>query len=242
MKYLSFVFLIVAVTWLSGCSLDESTAVTKKKDAAELALDKLPAEKKPTAPPESAPTPQSSPQPNPKAMSKQYPSAPAIQIDANKKYTATLHTDKGDIVVELDVKNMPKTVDNFVFLAKDHFYDNTIFHRTMKGFMIQGGDPEGTGVGGPGYNVNETPKVGTTYTRGTIAMAKTGADPAGTSGSQFFIMHSDNPLPPDYATFGHVTSGLDVVDMIATAPTQPGGEGSTPVTPVVVKSVDILEK
>ncbi|TXH07223.1 MAG: peptidylprolyl isomerase [Candidatus Moraniibacteriota bacterium] len=165
-----------------------------------------------------------------------------MSIDAAKKYVATLHTEKGDIEIELDSKEMPQTVNSFIFLARDHFYDGTIFHRTMEGFMIQGGDPTGTGMGGPGYKVTENPKPSTNYKRGVVAMAKTLQEAAGTSGSQFFIMHADYALSADYATFGQVTKGLEVVDAIATAPTQPGGEGSKPVTPVKITSVDIVEQ
>jgi cyclophilin family peptidyl-prolyl cis-trans isomerase len=145
-------------------------------------------------------------------------------------------------VVLLNAKTTPITVNNFVFLAKNNFYDNTIFHRVIKGFMIQAGDPKGNGTGGPGYKVVETPPSDTQYSRGTIAMAKRGDEPAGTSGSQFFIMHKDYSLPPDYIAFGSVTSGLDVVDKIATAATLPGGEGSTPVNPVKIQSVEIIEQ
>lgn len=160
---------------------------------------------------------------------------PAMQIDQNKTYTATLKTSEGDIEIALNTKQTPITVNNFVSLARSDFYNNTIFHRTIKGFMIQGGDP--TGTGGPGYKFNDEPFEGE-YARGTVAMANSGKN---TNGSQFFIMHGDTPLKKDYVIFGKVTNGLDVVDKIATAPTQPGGEGSTPVTPVKITSVEITE-
>lgn len=163
---------------------------------------------------------------------------PAMQIDPKKSYTAVLHTTKGDITVALFADKTPKTVNNFVALARKKFYDNTIFHRTIVGFMIQGGDPEGTGMGGPGYRFDDEPFDGE-YTRGTIAMANAGPD---TNGSQFFIMHQDYGLPKNYVIFGITTEGLDVVDAIATAPTKPEGEGSTPVVPVTVNSIDITEQ
>ena len=159
-------------------------------------------------------------------------------IKAGKTYTATLKTDKGDIVIALDAAAVPKTVNNFVFLAEKHFYDNTIFHRVIKGFMIQGGDPTGTGTGGPGYHFADEPFTGA-YSRGTVAMANAGPN---TNGSQFFIMQADTGLPQNYVIFGHVTSGMDVVDQIADAPMQPGGEGSSPVTPVHILSATIVEK
>lgn len=169
---------------------------------------------------------------------KQYSEAPAVSIDSAKQYAAVLHTTEGDITIALAAKATPKTVNNFVFLAREGFYDGVIFHRTIKGFMIQGGDPTGTGMGGPGYTFADEPFSGE-YKRGTVAMANAGPD---TNGSQFFIMHADYALPPNYVIFGQVTDGLDVVDKIATAPTQPGGEGSTPASPVSITGVDVAEK
>ncbi len=163
---------------------------------------------------------------------------PAMNLDLKKQYSAVLHTTDGDITIEFDTQNTPITANNFIALAKTHFYDNVIFHRTIPGFMIQGGDPTGTGSGGPGYKFNDEYLKGK-YTKGTVAMANAGPN---TNGSQFFIMHSDYDLPNAYVIFGHVTAGLDIVDKIATAPTKQGGEGSSPVTPVKITSVDILEK
>jgi cyclophilin family peptidyl-prolyl cis-trans isomerase len=165
-------------------------------------------------------------------------SKPEMSIDASKKYKAVIHTDKGAITVELNAKDTPVTVNNFVYLAKKNFYDNTIFHRVIKGFMIQGGDPTGTGAGGPGYRFDDEPFSGT-YERGTVAMANAGPN---TNGSQFFIMHDKQQLPPNYVIFGKVSNGLEAVDAIATAPVDPSGEGSKPVTPAVIKSVDITEQ
>jgi len=166
---------------------------------------------------------------------------PAMTIDENKTYTATLKTEKGDIVVELTAKKTPVTVNNFVTLARKGFYDNTVFHRVIKGFMIQGGDPDGNGTGGPGYKFDNEPFDGD-YTRGTVAMANSGPD---TNGSQFFIMHADNTsMPKDYIIFGKVTQGLDAIDAIAESPVIAGtsGEVSTPETPVKILSVEIEEK
>jgi len=173
------------------------------------------------------------------SMKKQYNAPPAMQIDSNKKYQATMTTSEGEIVIELYADKTPKTVNNFVFLANDHFYDDTIFHRVIDGFMIQGGDPEGTGMGGPGYRFADEEFAGE-YTRGTIAMANAGAN---TNGSQFFIMHKDYPLPANYVIFGKVIKGLEVVDKIATAPVtmSMSGEKSQPVKPVTVKSITISE-
>ncbi|MBT4124726.1 MAG: peptidylprolyl isomerase [Candidatus Pacebacteria bacterium] len=160
-----------------------------------------------------------------------------MTIDATKKYQATLKTSEGDIVVELFADKTPKTVNNFVFLANEGFYNETIFHRAINGFMIQGGDPEGTGMGGPGYRFADEEFEGK-YSRGTIAMANAGAN---TNGSQFFIMHQDYPLPANYVIFGKVTKGLEAVDAIATAPVtaSSSGENSKPVTPATVESITI---
>ncbi len=165
---------------------------------------------------------------------------PALTIDKNKQYTAILTTSAGTISILLAADKTPVTANNFIYLAQKHFYDNTVFHRVIKGFMIQGGDPTGTGAGGPGYQFNDEPFVGD-YTRGTVAMANAGPN---TNGSQFFIMHGDNQLPKNYVIFGRVISGIDIVDAIAAAPVAAGssGENSKPVTPVTVKSVEIQER
>ena len=163
-----------------------------------------------------------------------------MEIDSNKTYQAVLYTSEGDIIVDLNVKDTPITVNNFVSLAKKDFYNNTIFHRAIKGFMIQGGDPKGDGTGGPGYKFNDEPFKGE-YTRGTIAMANAGPN---TNGSQFFIMHQDYDLPKNYVIFGKVSQGLEVVDKIAEAPVEQSamGEMSKPVSPAKVTRVDIIEK
>lgn len=233
----SFCLLGSALFLLSGCSW-ENEPVSKEKESNALALDKLKTE---TPPPEST-TPKKPPASQPKTsptMNKpQYPTAPTMTLDVSKTYTATLDTGNGPIVIALNAKATPVTVNNFVFLAREKFYDGTIFHRTIPGFMIQGGDPEGTGMGGPGYRFDDESFTGE-YERGVVAMANAGPN---TNGSQFFIMHADYAIPKNYVIFGEVTSGLEAVDAIATAPTQPGGEGSKPVTPVVVKTVTIEEK
>ena len=132
---------------------------------------------------------------------------PENQI-ANREIRIT--TAKGDIVFALFDKDAPKTVSNFVYLAKGGFYDGLTFHRVEPGFVIQGGDPNGNGTGGPGYQF-EDEKVTRGYTRGIVAMANAGPN---TNGSQFFIMLADTPLPPNYTIFGEVTQGMDVVDAV----------------------------
>ncbi|PLX28812.1 peptidylprolyl isomerase [Candidatus Parcubacteria bacterium] len=153
---------------------------------------------------------------------------------------AILHTTKGDIVIEFNKDQTPKTVENFVTLAKKDFYNGTIFHRVLKGFMIQGGDPQGTGMGGPGYKFDDESFEGE-YDRGVVAMANSGPD---TNGSQFFIMHADYPLPKNYVIFGKFIEGMEAVDAIAEDKVEMSmyGEPSQPVEPTVVETVEILEK
>ncbi len=166
---------------------------------------------------------------------------PITLVDQNKSYVAKMKTTAGEMEIQLNVKATPVTVNNFVFLAKKNFYENVIFHRVIKGFMIQGGDPTGTGAGGPGYTIPDEKFEGE-YVKGTVAMARTSAP--NSAGSQFFIMHDDYPLPPQYVIFGKVVSGLDVVDKIAEAPVSMSemGEMSKPVNPVKILSVEIIEK
>lgn len=177
--------------------------------------------------------------PTPMEQTKQF-SKPEMMIDATKSYDAIFKTSAGEITIHLNAKDTPITVNNFVYLAKNKLYDNTIFHRVIKGFMIQGGDPKGDGTGGPGYRFDDEPFTGE-YTRGTIAMANAGPN---SNGSQFFIMHENYPLPKNYIIFGSVTKGMDVVDKIAMAPVEMSrsGEESSPVTPVTVQSVSIVEE
>ncbi|MDP3956965.1 MAG: peptidylprolyl isomerase [bacterium] len=232
--------LFMSALLLSGCTTPEVRPETKAKDTLSFYPDKSKQEATaPQAPPESkAPPAVPVAPPNTLTNKKMYTTPPEMTIDTAKEYSATLKTDAGDIVVALAAKTTPITVNNFVFLAREKFYDDTIFHRTIKGFMIQGGDPAGTGTGGPGYKFADEPFAGE-YVRGTVAMANSGPN---TNGSQFFIMHQATALPKSYVIFGQVTAGLDIVDKIAEANTLPGGEGSSPVTPVHVQTVVVAEK
>lgn len=165
---------------------------------------------------------------------------PEMVIDQTKNYQVTLKTSAGNIVIALNAQATPNTVNNFVYLAQQGFYDKTIFHRVINGFMIQGGDPRGDGTGGPGYKFNDEAFEGE-YIRGTVAMANAGPN---TNGSQFFIMHQDNALPKNYVIFGQVIEGLEVVDAIATAPVEMSlsGEQSRPIEAVVVESAVVEER
>jgi len=165
---------------------------------------------------------------------------PTNKIDITKSYNAILHTTEGDITIKLAVLDAPAMSTNFIYLSKVGFYNKTIFHRVVNGFMIQGGDPNGDGTGGPGYLLSDEPFDGE-YTRGTVAMANSGPN---TNGSQFFIMQQDKyDLPKNYIIFGKVTSGMDVVDKIASGQVTDNGRGenSKPVNPVVINSVEITE-
>jgi cyclophilin family peptidyl-prolyl cis-trans isomerase len=161
---------------------------------------------------------------------------PPMVIDPARRYTATMATTKGTIVIELDPLAAPQTVNNFVFLARYHYFDGIAFHRIIPGFVIQGGDPESTGRGGPGYRfADELPKPGR-YQIGSVAMANAGPD---TNGSQFFIISGTDGsrLPPQYSLFGSVVSGGDVVQAIDAVGTRSG----TPTERVVIESVTVAE-
>jgi peptidyl-prolyl cis-trans isomerase B (cyclophilin B) len=166
--------------------------------------------------------------------------APKERLDPEKTYDLVFKTSCGSFTVTLDLAKAPATAASLVSLAKSGFYDATIFHRIVPGFVIQGGDPTQSGSGGPGYQTVDAPPADASYTKGVVAMAKGGAEPAGTSGSQFFVVTgADIGLPADYAIVGNVTSGIDVVERI--------GKLGDPVTeqptrPVVVESVTVVEQ
>jgi cyclophilin family peptidyl-prolyl cis-trans isomerase len=151
--------------------------------------------------------------------SKQWSKAPEMVIDSKKKHSATISTDKGDMVIELFADKTPKTVNNFVFLAREGFYDGTIFHRVIADFMVQGGDPTGTGTGGPGYRFADEFHPSLKHSKpGILSMANAGP---GTNGSQFFITHVATPwLDGKHAVFGQITSGMDV--LMSIPPRDPG--------------------
>ena len=164
-----------------------------------------------------------------------FDAVPEMGIDPSKRYTATMETSMGTLVIALDPIAAPITVNNFVFLAAQHYYDGIIFHRIIQGFVCQGGDPDGNGRGGPGYRfVDELPKPGK-YQIGSLAMANAGPN---TNGSQFFLISGPSgvQLPPAYSLFGQVVKGLDIVEMMQNVPT---GPGDRPKDDVVIRSVTI---
>jgi peptidylprolyl isomerase len=170
-------------------------------------------------------------------QTRKFSDVPEMGIDPSKRYTATMDTSLGTLVIALDAAAAPKTVNNFVFLARYHYYDGVIFHRVINGFMAQGGDPTGTGTGGPGYRfADELPPPGRSEV-GSVAMANAGPN---TNGSQFFIVSGKDGvrLPPQYSLFGKVVKGLDVVDALQRVKT---GHGDRPVDDVVITSVTVTE-
>ncbi len=232
MRYAISVFLLAGLGLaLSGCVL-----TGEKSEPLDNAV------RPPPPPVGKAAKPEADKKVEPEAVKEpaQEPAQKTMIIDKEKKYTAVLQTEKGVIEMVLNVKDTPRTAENFIKLANKDFYNGTIFHRVVRGFMIQGGDPKGDGTGGPGYTFTDEPFKGE-YTRGTVAMANAGPN---TNGSQFFIMHQDYPLPKNYVIFGQVTKGIEAVDQIASAEVVagPGGEKSKPVEPVKVRSVEIREE
>ena len=170
---------------------------------------------------------------------KVYSNQPEMSIDLGKTYSALIKTNFGEMKIEFFTEDAPLTVNNFVSLARDGYYDNVIFHRVISGFMIQGGDPSGTGHGDygkyPGYEFEDELNNQKPYEKGIMAMANRGPN---TNGSQFFIMHVDYPLPYSYTIFGQVTEGLDVIDSIAAVQTDAADK---PLEDVVIESVEISE-
>jgi peptidyl-prolyl cis-trans isomerase B (cyclophilin B) len=190
----AIVSLAVAVLATSGCGDDEDKGGQAKTSAATAGGCKRvdqPAPKQDARAPE-----------------------PRTELDPGKTYHVRFRTSCGEFAVALDVKGSPKTAASFASLARSGFFAGTFFHRIVPGFVVQGGDPTGTGFGGPGYTTVDPPPAGTSYPRGAVAMAKAGTDPAGSAGSQFFVVTGDAALPPDFAVIGRVTDGLDTVDRI----------------------------
>jgi peptidyl-prolyl cis-trans isomerase B (cyclophilin B) len=176
----------------------------------------------------------------PDARNPEPATAPSEPLDPSKTYTLTFDTSCGSFTVTLDQKLAPKTAASLVALANDGYFDDTIFHRVVSGFVIQGGDPTQSGSGGPGYSTVDMPPSDAKYTKGVVAMAKSQVEAPGTSGSQFFVVTGEDAgLPPDYAIVGQVTDGMDTVERID-ALGMPGGDGP-PTKPVVVSSVTVGE-
>lgn len=166
---------------------------------------------------------------------------PVTKLDITIDYKVVLKTTEGDIKIKVSALDTPMSATNFIYLSRLGYYDGVIFHRVIKDFMIQTGDPLGNGTGGPGYTFNDEPFDGE-YTRGVVAMANSGPN---TNGSQFFIVHQDSiGLPKDYVIFGKVIEGMDVVDKIANSPVADNGMGelSKPINPVSIVSTEVIEE
>lgn len=238
--YLPIVIMITAALVLGGCGKkntdqaeDTHQSSGQAADTEQTSTDET--SKDQTSTDQTAPT---------ETEHKSWAKPPAMQIDKNKKYEAEVKTSKGSFTIELYAKDAPLTVNNFVFLSKEGFYKGVVFHRILETFMIQTGDPTGTGAGGPGYSF-EDEKTSYKYEPGTVAMANAGAN---TNGSQFFICTGADSdylnQTPNYTIFGKVTKGMDVVMQIAKTPVEvgPSGEESTPTEKVTINDVKITEK
>ena len=168
--------------------------------------------------------------------------APSFRVEQGKTYTAVLQTSCGAIEIALDSKRAPQTTSSFISLVREGFYDGLMFHRVIAGFVVQGGDPLGNGTGGPGYSITEAPPEDLRYAPGVVAMAKSGMEEPGTSGSQFFIVSGPDggTLTPDYALVGKVSKGMDVVERLQNVQVDPAAD-NRPVDPVVVEKATIRE-
>ncbi|MEX2194804.1 MAG: peptidylprolyl isomerase [Thermoleophilaceae bacterium] len=163
---------------------------------------------------------------------------PDGELDASATHEVTVQTSCGDFTITLDVESAPATTASFVALAEKGFYDDTFFHRIVPGFVIQGGDPTGTGAGGPGYSTLDEPASDAAYTKGVVAMAKAGNEPPGTSGSQFFVVTGEDAgLPPEYAIIGEVTDGMDVVERIGAL----GDPTEQPLQVITIEGMEVEE-
>ncbi|MBL0386732.1 peptidylprolyl isomerase [Tumebacillus sp. ITR2] len=222
----------LVATLLAGCSRDDSSAAPTTPAPTKDSTTTTPAKDTTST--------------DTKSKNNKYSKAPDMTIDKAKKYTATVKTNKGDIKINLFADKAPMTVNNFVFLAKDHFYDGIKFHRIIQSFMIQTGDPLGTGTGGPGYQFKDELPPAKPYAAGIVAMANAGPD---TNGSQFFIGSGDDVASlnrqPNYTVFGEVDpASMSVVKTIAATPVGASGmgENSKPQEDIVINSVDISEQ
>jgi cyclophilin family peptidyl-prolyl cis-trans isomerase len=227
--------LLVLAALVAGCGGDDDAGEGATEGFTATAAESAPAtEPTDTSGDEEASGCESAeaPEPRPSGTGK----APTTLLNEDKAYDVLVKTNCGEFTIRLDPKASPKTAASFAALVEAKFFDGTVFHRIVPGFVIQGGDPTATGTGGPGYSTVDTPAPRTLYTKGVVAMAKTGAEAPGTSGSQFFVVTApDAGLPPDYAVVGKVTEGLDVVERIGAL----GGPDELPTQPVVVETMTL---
>jgi len=223
-RALALVAVAAAAVFAAGCSGSSEEDADTTAVATEAGVEAAPGECPSVAFPE--PRPSASGEP------------PAADLDGATTYTLTFSTNCGDFTITLDQEAAPKTSASLVSLARAGYFDDTLFHRIVPGFVIQGGDPTQTGGGGPGYQTVDVPPPDTAYTKGVVAMAKGASEPPGTAGSQFFIVTSaDAGLSPEYALVGRVTDGLDVVEVIGTL----GDAFEQPTQPIVIERVTVAE-
>ncbi len=219
-----FVLLLAGALVICGCGGDDDA-------------DPAPEAKQTAGKPSTACRPVQAPAPKPDGSRRR---APAANLAPDRRYDVTFATNCGAFTVRLDQKAAPATTASFAALARDGFFDGTVFHRIVPGFVIQGGDPTGSGQGGPGYTTTDEPPSNTVYERGMVAMAKTGAEPPGTAGSQFFVVTGQgSDLTPEYATLGRVSKGMGVVDRIARLGDPASGGTGTPLEPVVIRKAKV---
>ncbi|BFH60205.1 peptidylprolyl isomerase [Paenibacillus azoreducens] len=234
--YLPFMIMIVAALVLGGCGKKTEKSADQPKQSQETQNDQNQGSKET----------QGSKSDQGSQAAKSWTSPPEMKIDTGKTYEAEVKTSKGTFKIELFAKDAPKTVNNFVFLSKEGFYNGVTFHRIIESFMVQTGDPTGTGAGGPGYSF-EDEKTSYKYEPGIVAMANAGPN---TNGSQFFICTGEDSTSlnqnPNYTIFGKVTEGMDIVKQIAATPVEvnpaANNEVSKPSEKVTIDSVKIEEK
>lgn len=225
----TLIALTAAALIVGGCGGDDKDSGSKSTSA--------PGTK--AASPKSACAKVKAPAPKPDGGQKK----PASKLAPAKTYDVTLKTNCGPFTIRVDQKGSPSTAASFVSLARTGFFDGTTFHRIVPGFVIQGGDPTGSGQGGPGYSTRDVPPSGATYTKGVVAMAKTGAEAPGTAGSQFYVVTgADAGLPPEYALLGKVTNGLAVTEKIDKLGDPASADAGTPLQPVVIEKATVGEK
>ena len=233
MRRLTAIALLSLAAIAGGCGEEEKTA-DFGGGSAETAAPEAPAETTPAPPAPAGCEQAEQPEPKPDGGAKK----PKGKLDASKKHTLVVQTNCGSFTIALDLKAAPKTSASLVSLAKSGFYKDTVFHRIVPDFVIQGGDPTGSGSGGPGYSTVDKPPRNAKYTKGVVAMAKSGQEPPGTAGSQFYVVTgADAGLPPEYAVVGKVTKGLDVVERIGKLGDPASGEAGTPTAVVVIQDV-----
>ena len=248
MKAFSLIFILSLSMLLIGCVLDsdfgDRLKPGAKKEAREAVTQIPPATTvmsgQPTSVSQNKPNVQTSQSQSGK-LYQQFDAPPPMQINENTTYFASVQTTKGNMTIELFTSDAPNTVNNFVFLAQSGFYNGLTFHRVIKDFMIQTGDPKGDGTGGPGYRFADEP-VTRSYNKGIVAMANAGPN---TNGSQFFVVHGlQLTLPPRYTIFGTVTDGIETIDAIAQSAVQASrnGEISYPVDQILINRIDITER